>query len=170
MGYAEVMGKAAFIAGILGSLVAGVLLSSRLDHRDYSGSIVQKLGGHTTCPTFWMTWDKPPDLVPDGFLKCECPEQAAVEVNGQPIHPPKDVHDAAAPMDVMTLSYTTFTPPGGTRKTGLSYVLARGADRQTFVISSAFDPYSSFAFWAAAPFLAGIVVGALLGLIPRKNG
>jgi hypothetical protein len=49
------MGKAAFVLGIVGSLIAGVLLSSRLDHRDYSGSIVNKLGGHTTCPTFWMS-------------------------------------------------------------------------------------------------------------------
>jgi hypothetical protein len=164
------MGKAAFALGILGSLVAGLLLSSRLDHRDYSASIVNKLGSHTTCPTFWVSWDKPPDLVPEGFLKCSCPEQAVVETNGQPIHPPKDVHDAAAPMDVMTMSYTTFTSPTGTKSTGLSYVLVRGADRQTFVVSPAFGPYSGFAIWTAIPFIAGIVLGILLGLIPKKSG
>ena len=36
------MGKAAFALGVVGSLVAGLLLSSRLEHRDYSGSIVNK--------------------------------------------------------------------------------------------------------------------------------
>jgi hypothetical protein len=164
------MGKAAFALGIVGSLVAGILLSSRLDHRDYSGSIVNKLGGHTTCPTFWMTWDAPPDLVPEGFLKCSCPEQAVVETNGQPFHPPKEVHDAAAPMDLVTISYTTFLSPGGSKSTGLSYVLARGADRQTFVISPAFGPYSGFAIWTAIPFIIGIVLGVLLGLIPKKKG
>jgi len=164
------MGKAAFVLGILGSLIAGIFLSSKLDHRDYSGSIVNKLGGHTTCPTFWMTWDKAPDLVPEGFVQCACPEQAVVETNGQPIHPPKDVHDAAAPMDVLTVSYTTFTSPGGSKSTGLSYTLVRGVDRQTFVISPSFGPYSGYMIWTAIPFLAGIVLGILLGLIPKKNG
>lgn len=163
------MGKAAFALGMVGTLVMGLLMSSRLDHRDYSASIVNKLGGHTTCPTFWVSWDKPPDLVPDGFLKCPCPDQAVVETNGQPIHPPKDVHDAAAPMDVMTMSYTTFTSPSGKKSTGLSYVLVRGSDRQTFVIAPSFDPYSSFALWTAIPFIAGIVLGILLGLIPKKK-
>lgn len=164
------MGKAAFVLGIVGSLIAGVLLSARLDHRDYSGSIVNKLGGHTTCPTFWVSWDKPPDLGPDGFLRCACPEQAMVETNGQPMHPPREVHEAAAPMDVMTVSYTTFTSPAGSKSTGLSYVLARGVDRQTFVISPAFGPYSGYALWTALPFLVGIVLGVLLGLIPKKGG
>jgi len=163
------MGKGAFVLGIVGSLVMGLVLSSRLEHRDYSGSIVNKLGTHTTCPTFWITWDQAPELVPDGFLKCPCPEQAVVETNGQPIHPPKDVHDAAAAMDVLTVSYTTFTSPGGTKSTGLSYVLARGADRQTFVVSPAFGPYSSFALWTSFPFLGGIVLAILLGLIPKKK-
>jgi len=163
------MGKIAFVLGIVGSLVAGFLLSSRLEHRDYSGSIVNKLGGHTTCPTFWMTWDKAPDLVPDGFVKCGCPDQAVVETNGQPVHPPKEVHDAAAPMDVLTMSYTTFTSPGGSTSTGLSYVLVRGAYRQTFVISPAFGPYSGFALWTAIPLIGGIIVGILLSLIPKKG-
>lgn len=163
------MGKAAFVLGIVGSVVAGLVFSSRLEHRDYSGSIVNKLGTHTTCPTFWMTWDKAPDMVPDGFVKCPCAEQAVVETNGQPVHPPKDVHDAAAPMDVLTMSYTTFTSPGGKTSVGLSYVLVRGADRQTFVVSPAFGPYSSFALWTAFPFLGGIVLAILLGLIPKKK-
>jgi hypothetical protein len=164
------MGKAAFVLGIVGSLIAGILLSSRLDHRDYSGSIVNKQGGHATCPTFWMTWDKAPDLVPEGFVQCACSEQAVVETNAQPVHPPKEVHDAAAAMDVLTVSYTTFTSPRGTKSVGLSYVLARGADRQTFVISPSFGPYSGYALWTAMPFLAGIVLGIVLGLIPKKGG
>jgi len=85
------------------------------------------------------------------------------------MHPPQVVHDAAAPMDLMTISYTEFTTLGGTKKTGLSYTLARGSDRQTFVIDPAFDPYSSLALAAAIPLLAGIVLGVLLGLIPKKK-
>src|SRR5258706_9139564 len=98
------MGKIAFILGIVGSLVMGLMLSSRLSHRDYSASIVNKLGMNTTCPTFWVSWDKPPEALPEGLLVCRCPEQAGAETGGVPIHPPKDVHDAAAPIDLMTLS------------------------------------------------------------------
>ena len=130
---------------------------------------MKKLGDHATCPTFWMSWDKPPDLVPDGFLKCPCPEQAGPETNAQPFHPPKDVHDAAAPMDVLTVSYTTFRSPGGSKSEGLSCVLVRGADRQTFTISPAFGPYSGFAIWTAIPLVGGIVLGILLGLSPKKG-
>src|SRR6185503_7441877 len=104
------------------------------------------------------------DLVPEGFVQCACPEQAVVETNGQPVHPPREVHEAAAPMDVLTISYTTFTSPRGTKSVGLSYVLARGADRQTFVISPAFGPYSGYAIWTAIPFLVGIVLGVGLSL------
>src|SRR5579863_765449 len=103
------MGKIAFALGMVGSLGLGLVLSSRLVHRDYSASIVNKLGTHTTCPTFWVSWDKPPDGVPAGLLQCACPAQAQPEASGTPMHPPKGVHDAAAPMDVMTISYTEFT-------------------------------------------------------------
>jgi hypothetical protein len=48
-------------------------------------------------------------------------------------------------------------------------VLVRGADRQTFVISPAFGPYSGFALWTAIPLLGGIILGILLGLIPKKG-
>ncbi|HLY09441.1 MAG TPA: hypothetical protein VKW04_09085 [Planctomycetota bacterium] len=163
------MGKIAFVLGAVGSLVLGLVLSSRLVHRDYSASIVNKLGTHTTCPTFWVSWDKPPDVVPDGLLTCACPVPAQPEASGTPMHPPKDVHDAAAPMDVMSISFTEFTPLSGAKKVGLSYVLARGSDRQTFVISPASDPYLSFALATALPLIGGIVLGILLGLIPKKK-
>jgi hypothetical protein len=164
------VGKIAFALGIVGSLVMGLVLSGRLLHRDYSASIVNKLGTHTTCPTFWVSWDKPPDGVyPDGFLMCSCPEQARAEAGGTPIHPPKEVHDAAAAMDVLTVSYTRFEPFLGTKRVGLSYTLARGSDRQTFVVSPSSDPYSSFALAASIPLIAGIVLGVLLGLIPKKE-
>lgn len=163
------MGKIAFGLGVVGSLVLGLVLSGRLQHRDYSGSIVNKLGTHTTCPTFWVSWDKPPDLAPVGMLVCGCPTQPQPEASGVPMHPPKEVHDAAAAMDVMTISYTEFSSLGGEKKTGLSYGLVRGSDRQTFVISPAFAPYSSFAMAAAIPLIAGIVIGVLLGLIPKKK-
>src|SRR5262245_1766496 len=123
------MGKIAFVLGLVGSVVMGLVVSGRLEHRDYSGSIVKKLGTHSTCPTFWMTWAKAPDLVWDGLRTCPCPEQAQAEEGGAPIHPPKEVHDAAAPMDVLGISYTEFTSFGGTKSTGLSYSLARGTDR-----------------------------------------
>lgn len=165
------MGKGAFALGIVGSLVLGLFLSSRLEHRDYSATIINKLGNHTsTCPTFWVTWDKPPDLVPAGLLTCSCPERAQVEAAGSPIHPPKEVHDAAAPMDILTLSYTEFAWPGGSKLVGLSYGLRRGSDQQTFVISPAFDPYSRFAMLTAIPFGGGIVLAILLGLLPKKKG
>ena len=163
------MGKIAFALGVVGSLVLGIVLSGRLEHRDYSASIVNKLGQHTTCPTFWVRWDKPVDLAPEGMLKCACPQPPQVEAGGSPMHPPKELHDAAAPMDVVSLSYTQFTTLGGEKKTGLSYTLVRGSDRQTFVVSPAFGPYSSFATAAAIPLIAGIVLGVLLGLIPKKK-
>jgi len=158
------------VAGVIGSLIAGVLLSGRLQHRDYSASIVQKLGTHTTCPTFWVSWDKLPDLAPEGLMACACSEQAVPEASGTPMHPPREVHDAAAPADVVTISFTEFTAPGGTKSSGLSYLLIRGGDRQSFVISPAFGPYSKFAFWTALPFLAGIVLAVLLGLVSGKRG
>jgi hypothetical protein len=163
------MGKIAFVLGVVGSLVMGLVLSSRLVHRDYSASIVNKLGQHSTCPTFWVSWDKAPDVVPVGLLTCGCPVQAQPESSGTPMHPPKDVHDAAAPMDVMSISYTEYTPFSGPKKVGLSYTLVRGSDRQTFIISPATDPYMSFAMTTAIPFIAGIVLGVLLGLIPKKK-
>jgi len=163
------MGKIAFVLGVVGSLVMGLVLSGRLQHRDYSASIVNKLGTHTTCPTFWVSWDKPPDLAPSGLLVCPCATQPQPEASGTPMHPPKEVHDAAAPMDVVSISYTEFTTLGGEKKVGLSYVLARGSDRQTFVVSPASDPYTSFAMAAAIPLIAGIVLGGLLGLIPKKK-
>ena len=72
-------------------------------------------------------------------------------------------------MDVLTISYTEFTSFGGTKSTGLSYGLARGADRQTFVISPASGPYMGFATITAVPLIAGIVLGFLLGCIPKKK-
>jgi hypothetical protein len=163
------MGKIAFGLGVVGSVIVGILASSRLVSRDYSGSIVNKLGNHP-CPTFWVSWDKPPDLVPPGTLTCGCPEQAKAEAGGTPIHPPKEMHDAAGPMDGLTLSYTEFTSFGGTKHVGASYVLRRGNDSQTFVVSPAFGPYSAFAMAAATPFVLGIVVAIVLGLIPKKKG
>jgi len=163
------MGKAAFAAGVLGTLAAGLFLSSRLEHRDYTGTLVNKVGGHTTCPTFWVNWDKAPDLLPEGVLRCGCAVQAVPEGGGSPLHPPRDVHDAAAPMDGITVSYTEFTPPGGTKKVGLSYVLRRGMDQQRFVISPSSDPYLSFALFSAIPLLGGVVLGILLGFLPRKK-
>lgn len=163
------MGKIAFVLGLVGTVVMGFVASSRLEHRDYSASIVKKLGTHSTCPTFWVSWDKAPDIVWDGLLACKCPEKAQPEESGVPMHPPKEVHDAAAPMDVVTISYTEFTSLGGTKSTGLSYGLARGADRQTFVISPASGPYMGFATITAVPFIAGIVLGFLLGCIPKKK-
>ena len=163
------MGKIAFVLGLVGSVVLGLVASGRLEHRDYSASIVKKLGTHSTCPTFWVSWDKPPDIVWDGLMACKCPEQAQPEEGGTPMHPPKDVHDAAAPMDVMAISYTEFTSFGGTKSTGLSYSLVRGSDRQTFTTSPHSGPYMGFAAVTAIPLVVGIVLGVVLGLIPKKK-
>lgn len=164
------MGKLAFVLGLVGSVVMGLVASGRLVHRDYSASVVKKLGTHTTCPTFWVSWDKPPDVVWDGLMACNCPEKAQPEESGTPMHPPKEVHDAAAPMDAMTISYTEYTSFGGTKTTGLTYGLVRGSDRQSFAVQPASGPYMSFALATAIPLIAGIVAGILLGFLPKKKG
>jgi hypothetical protein len=164
------MGKIAFVLGLVGSVVLGFVASGKLVHRDYSASVVKKLGTHTTCPTFWVSWDKPPDLVWDGLMACKCPDKPQPEESGTPMHPPKEVHDAAAPMDVMTISYTEYTSLGGTKTTGLSYTLARGSDRQSFQIQPGSGPYTSFAMTVAIPLVVGIVAGILLGFLPKKKG
>ena len=163
------MGKIAFVLGLVGTVVMGFVASSRLEHRDYSASIVKKLETHSTCPTFWVSWDKAPDLVWNGLPACACPEKAQPEEGGTPMHPPKEVHDAAAPMDVMTISYTEFTSFGGTKSTGVSYSLVRGTDRQTFTIAPHSGPYMGFATVTAIPLVVGIVLGIVLGLIPKKK-
>jgi hypothetical protein len=163
------MGKIAFVLGLVGSVVLGLVASGRLEHRDYSAGIVKKLGTHSTCPTFWVSWDKPPDILWDGLMACQCPEQAQPEEGGTPMHPPKDVHDAAAPMDGMSISYTEFTSFGGKKSMGLSYSLMRGSDRQTFTTSPGSGPYLGFATVTAIPLVVGIVLGILLGLIPKKK-
>ncbi len=165
------MGKIAFVLGIVGSVVAGLLCSGRLVHRDYSASIVNKSGGHTTCPTLWVSFDHPPDeAVPPGFLTCGCAEQAVPELNGTPLHVPQAVLDACAPMDVIAVSFTQWTSPlSGEKSIGLSYVLRRGADGQTFEISPASSAYLGFAFVTALPFVGGIVVAVILGLLPGRK-
>ncbi len=150
-------------------MIVGILLSGRLQHRDYSASIVQKLGTHTTCPTFWVSWDQAPDLAPAGLMSCACPEQAKPEASGTPMHPPRELHDAAASADVVTISYTEFLAPGGSKSTGLSYLLIRGSDRQSFTVAAASGPYTKIAFWTALPLLAGIALSVVLGLMPGKK-
>lgn len=163
------MGKIAFLVGIVASLVVGLLLSSKLVRRDYTCSVMAKSGSHSTCPTLWVSWVSPPDVVPEGLVKCGCPEQAANEQGGTPIHPAQKVWDVAAPQDLLVLSYTEFTTPGGERKLGLSWDVRRGANKETYVISPAGDAYGSFAGYTAAPLGIGIVLGIVLGLIPRKK-
>jgi len=164
------MRKAAFILGILGSVVLGLLASKGLVRRDYSAGVVNKTGEHGTCPTLWVAFDKPPDVIPDGMVSCGCPTQALEEAGGKPIHPPRDVVDAAAPMDQLTISYTEFTPPmGGKKVAGLSYGLMRGVNRQTFVVTPSWSAYSKFAFLTAAPFLIGVALAVILGFLPSKR-
>ncbi len=165
------MKLAAFLLGIVGSVVLGLFASKGLDHRDYSGSVGEKLGSHPGCPTLWVVFDKAPDVVPDGMLSCSCPAQAEAGAAGKPIHPPREVADAAAPADQLSISYTEFRSPfGGKKVSGLSYGLMRGIDRQTFVVSPAWSAYSKFALITAAPFLVGLVLSLGLGLLPSKRG
>lgn len=164
------MGKIAFLLGAVGTLVVGLLLSAKLVRRDYTATVVAKSGGHSTCPTLWVSWVSAPDVVPEGLVKCGCPEQAANEQGGTPIHPAQTVYDVAAPQDLLVLSYTEFTTFGGERKIGISWDVRRGANKETYVISPSSSAYSSFAAYTAAPLLIGIVVGVLLGLLPKKKG
>ena len=82
------MKSAAFILGIVGSVVLGLFASRGLDRRDYSGSVAAKSGNHESCPTLWVVFDKAPDVIPDGMLSCACPTQAEPAAGGKPIHPP----------------------------------------------------------------------------------
>jgi hypothetical protein len=164
------MGKAAFALGLAGSLVLALLLYSRMVHREYTGTVVAKGGTHPTCPTLWVNWDQPLEVVPEGFLKCGCAEQAAADPAGIAVHPPKDVADTAAPQDVIVLTYTEASSLGGTKQSGVSYDIRRGTNRQTFVVSPSSALYTGLAGVSAIPAGIGIVLGLLLGLIPRKQG
>ena len=170
MGYASGVGKAAFALGLAGSLVLALVLFTRIVHRDYTGTVVSKLGTHPSCPTLWVNWDQPLDVVPEGFLKCGCAEQPPADPAGVAVHPPKEVTDTAAPQDVIVLSYTEATSLGGAKQVGASYDIRRGMNRQTFVIAPSSGIYSGLAVTSAIPGGIGIVLGILLGLIPRKKG
>ena len=161
-----------FVIGIVGSVIVGLVTSGRLVHRDYSASIVSKTGGHNTCPTLWVSFDHPPDAaVPAGFISCPCAEQAKPETNGTPIHVPQNVLDASAPLDVLLVSYTEWSSPlSGAKSIGVSYVLRRGAEAESFTISPASSAYLGFALVTSLPLLAGIVVGIVLGFLPGRKG
>ena len=163
------MSKIAFVLGAVGSVAAGLLLSSRLVHRDYSATVAVVSVGHP-CPTLGVVFDKPPEGLPPQVTSCSCPAAATVDGGSTPIHPPSELAAASASSDAITISYTEFTSPlGGPKKTGLSYTLSKGADRQTWVVSSAWPAYSSFAMLTVAPFLGGIVLAVLLTFLPKKK-
>lgn len=164
------MGKIVFVIGCVATLIVGLLLFSRLVRRDYVASVMAKSGSHASCPTLWVSWVAPPDVLPDGMVKCPCPEQAVNEQGGTPIHPGQVVWDVSAPMDQLVLSYTEFTTLGGEKKVGVSWDVRRGVNKETYVISSASDAYRSFALVTAAPFLVGIALSILVGLLPKKKG
>src|SRR5258705_5464427 len=102
------MGKVAFLVGAVGTLVVGLLLSGKLVRRDYTATVVAKSGSHATCPTLWVSWVSAPDVVPEGLVKCGCPEQAVNEQGGSPIHPAHTAYDVAAPPGLLVLSSTAF--------------------------------------------------------------
>jgi len=164
------MGKAAFALGLAASMILAVLLFSRMVRREYTGTVVSKPGTHSTCPTLWVNWDQPLEAVPEGFLKCGCAEQAAADPAGIAVHPPQDVADTAAPQDVIVLTYTELTSLGGTKRSGVSYDIRRGTNRQSFVVSSSNALYTSLAGTSAIPAGIGTVLAVLLGMIPRKKG
>jgi len=170
MGYASAVGKAAFALGLAGSLVLGLVLYSRIVRREYTGTVVSKPGTHSTCPTLWVNWDQPLEVVPEGFLKCGCAEQAPADPAGIAVHPSKDVADTAAPQDVIVLTYTEATSLGGAKQSGVTYDIRRGTNRQTFVVSPSGGIYTGLAGTSAIPAVIGTVLGILLGLIPRKKG
>lgn len=164
------MGKAAFILGVVASVVTGLVLSRSLYHRDHIGS-VSMTGVSHPCPTLGVVFEASPVPPPPELTTCACPAPPALEGRATPLHPPADLVAAAAPLDHITVTWTEFTPPfGGKRLTGLSYVLAKGMNQQRFDVSPAGPVYSRFALLTAAPFLAGIVLGILLGLISGRKG
>jgi hypothetical protein len=169
MGYAPDMGKAAFALGVAGSLILGLLQGSRITRHDYTGTVISKLAARPDCPTLYVNWDQTLEGVPDGFLKCSCVEPHPQEPAGTAVHPPKDVADSAAPQDVLILNFMEYPSLGGKRLVGESYEIRRGTYRQSFVISPSSAIYSSLAGTSAIPGAAGIVLGILLGLIPKKK-
>lgn len=163
------MSKIAFVLGIVGSVAAGLLLSGRLIHKDYTAGVVILSVGHP-CPTLGVRFDSPAEGLPPEVTTCSCPEKPAMDLGATAIHPPFDLVAAAGATDYVNISYTEFTSPlGGQKKTGLSYTLQKGSDKQTWVVSSASSAYTSFAMLTAAPFLGGIVLAILLTFMPRRN-
>lgn len=159
------------ILGIIGSAGLGLFASKGLINRDYSGSVSGKSGNHDSCPTLWVIFDKAPDVVPEGMILCKCPVQAEGVGEGKPIHPPRELVDAAATADQLTVSYTEFSSPfGGKKVSGLSYGLMRGTDRQSFPVSPSWNAYSKFALLTLTPFLVGAILAVVLVLLPSKRG
>ena len=164
------MGKVAFVLGVIASAIVGVVLSGRLIRRDYTATVDMTGFGHT-CPTLGVRFDQPPDALPPELTKCPCPAPPVMQGASTPLHPPAELVPAAAPLDLINISYTEFSSPfSGKKSSGLSFTLIRGMDRQTFAVSPAWSAYSPFVTLTAAPFLIGLVLAVVLSLIPRKKG
>jgi hypothetical protein len=160
--------KVAFILGVVASAVTGVVLSGRLVHRDYTGSVAVTAAGHT-CPTLGVTFDKPGEI-PQELTTCACPAAPVMEGGAIPVHPPAELVAAAATSDQISIAYTEFTSPlNGKKKTGVSYTLLKGSDKQTRVVSSPAPAYSSFALLTLAPAGAGILLAILFMFMPKKE-
>ena len=118
-----------------------------------------------------MIFDKTPDVGPEGMVLCKCPAQAEGVGEGKPIHPHRELVDAAATADLLTVSYVEFTSPfGGKKVAGLSYGLMRGTDRLSFPVSPSWNAYSKFTLITVAPFLLGAILAVVLGFLPSKRG
>ena len=165
------MAKGFFIAGVIGSVITGMLLRDRLIHLDSTASVVSTGVGHS-CPTLGVAFDKSPAGLPRDLTACACPTPPVLDSGATPLHLPNDIVQGAAPLDQVVISYTEFTSPlgGGGKLSGLSFVLVKSQGRQTFIVSSQWPPYSSFALPTAAPFLAGLVLSIILSFLPGKKG
>lgn len=162
------MGKLLLLLGLVGTLVTGVVLGGRLESKDCSASVEEKLTPHS-CPAIGIKVDFDSRSLSETLTRCGCPEKAVSE-KWTPIHPPRAVVDASAPGDLLIVSYRAFTPPfGGAKKTALSFTLDRGGHRETTVASAAWPVYQSFALFTLAPFGIGVVLAAVAGALSKKK-
>jgi hypothetical protein len=162
------MSKLFLLLGLVGTLIAGVVLGGRLESRECTASVEEKLTPHS-CPAIGIKPDFDSKPLPEALLRCDCTEKAVSE-KWTPIFPPRAVVDASANGDHLIVSYREFTPPfGGAKKTALSFTLDRGGHRETTVASAAWPVYQSFALFTLAPLGIGLVLSLVAGMLSKKK-
>ncbi len=162
------MGKLLLLLGLVGTVATGIALKGRLESKDCSASVEEKLTLHA-CPAIGVKLDFDSKSLPEALTRCGCAEKPVSE-KWTPIHPPRAVVDASAVGDLLVISFREFAPPfGGKKKTALSFTLDRGGHRETTVATPAWTVYQSYALYSLAPLGIGVVLALLAGLLGKKK-